>query len=381
MPFALFETPLGPSGVEWSDSGVTRLAFERTPELLRARFAARGVAEGHRPPRFVREAMARLQAHLGGQPQDLASIPLDFARSSPLFRDVEAALRDIRAGATVDVEALAARIAIPGGAARLRRLLARNPVPVLLPGHRVLGAGGLLGAWGGGEAVHERLLVLESMGQPRLYAKDGSPETARLDEALAHLRAADPRLGELIERVGPYRLTLRQGHSPYEALARSIVGQQITGRAAQAILARLATEFGTSGVPPAERIRRATDAKLRAAGLSGGKTRAFRDLAAHALAGDVPSWAVLRRWPDERILATLTEIHGIGRWTVEMVLLFRLGRADVLPLGDYGIRKGYGRTFARGRLPSLRELQRRGWRWRPFRSVASWYLWRALELP
>jgi 3-methyladenine DNA glycosylase/8-oxoguanine DNA glycosylase len=164
-------------------------------------------------------------------------------------------------------------------------------------------------------------------------------------------------------------------------LARSIVGQQISGRAAQAILARLASQFGTPGVPPPARIRKATDAQLRAAGLSGGKTRAFRDLAAHALAGDVPSWAVLRRWPNERILSTLTEIHGVGRWTVEMLLLFRLGRPDVLPLGDLGIQKGYARTFTRGRMPSARELQRRGWRWRPFRSIASWYLWRALELP
>jgi 3-methyladenine DNA glycosylase/8-oxoguanine DNA glycosylase len=249
-----------------------------------------------------------------------------------------------------------------------------------VPGHRVLGAGGTLGAWGGGESVHERLLVLESMGHPPLHAPDGEPTTARVDEALAHLRARDPQLGALINRVGPFRLKLRQGHSPYEALARSIVGQQITGRAAQAILAHLAAEFGTVGVPPPDAIRRAKDVKLRAAGLSAGKARAFRDLAAHALSGAVPSWAVLRRWPDERILNTLTEIHGIGTWTVEMVLLFRLGRPDVLPLGDLGIRKGYGRTFSRGRLPSSRELQRRGWRWRPFRSVASWYLWRALEL-
>jgi 3-methyladenine DNA glycosylase/8-oxoguanine DNA glycosylase/alkylated DNA nucleotide flippase Atl1 len=306
---------------------------------------------------------------------------LDFAGTSPIFRDVAAALRVIRPGDTVDAEALAAVVSLPGGAARLRRLLAHNPLPLLVPGHRVLGAGGVLGAWGGGESVHERLLVLESMGHPPLHASDGAPTTSRVEEALAHLRARDLRLGELIDRVGPFRLKLRHGHSPYEALARSIVGQQITGRAAEAILAHLATEFGTPGVPPPDAIRRARDGKLRAAGLSAGKARAFRDLAAHTLAGAVPSWAVLRRWPDERILTTLTEIHGIGRWTVEMVLLFRLGRPDVLPLGDLGIRKGYGRTFARGRLPSLRELQRRGWRWRPFRSVASWYLWRALELP
>jgi methylated-DNA-[protein]-cysteine S-methyltransferase len=381
MAYLLLATPLGPAGLEWSEAGVTRLLFGRTPEALRERFVRRRAQESRRPPRFVRDATSRLQAHLLGRPQDFGSIPLDFAGTSSLFVEVAAALRDTPAGATVDADALAARLSLPGGTPRLKQLLARNPLPILLPGHRILGAEGRLGAWGGGEGVHERLLGLESTGQPGLYAADGAALGVRVEEALAYLEGRDARLGELIRRVGPFRLALRRGHSPYEALARSIVGQQITGRAAQAILAHLASVFKTPGVPPPDRILRATDAKLRQAGLSGGKARAFRDLAAHARSGAVPSWAVLRRWPDERILSTLTEIRGIGRWTVEMVLLFRLGRPDVLPLGDYGVRKGYARALARGRMPSPRELQRRGWRWRPFRSVASWYLWRALELP
>jgi len=355
--------------------------FLKTADAVREHYAARGAGESRRPPRFARDAIGQLQVHLQGRPQDFSNVPLDFASAPAPLRDVALALRATRAGETVDAEDFAAALSIQGGSAQLRRLLARNPLPVLIPGHRVLGAGGLLGAWGGGESVHERLLLLESMGHPRLHASDGGPATGRVGEALAHLRARDATLAGLIDRVGPYRLTLRQGHTPYESLARSIVGQQISGRAAQAILGHLAGEFGTVGVPPAEAIRRAPDKRLRAAGLSAGKARAFRDLAAHALAGSVPPWAVLRRWPDERILSTLTEIHGIGQWTVEMVLMFRLGRPDVLPLGDLGIRKGYARAFTRGRLPSKRELQRRGWRWRPFRSVASWYLWRALELP
>jgi methylated-DNA-[protein]-cysteine S-methyltransferase len=381
MAFLLLDTPLGPAGLQWSEAGITGLRFGRTQEGLRAQLSLRGAPEARQPPPFVRDAVKKLNAHLLGRPQDFASIPLDFSGTSPSFVDVARALRDTPAGRTVHAEVLANRLALPGGPARLRRLLARSPFPVLLPGHRVLDDGGRLGPWGGGEALHERLLLLESTGQPGLHAQDGTPDGPRVEVALAHLRAADSTLGQLIDEVGPYAVTLRRGHSPYEALARSIVGQQITGRAATAILARLASVFGTKGVPPPRRILGAKDAQLRAAGLSGGKARAFRDLAAQALAGNVPSWAVLRRWPDERILSTLTEIHGIGRWTVEMVLLFRLGRPDVLPLGDYGVRKGYGRRFTRGRLPSIRELQRRGWRWRPYRSVASWYLWRALELP
>ena len=380
---ALFftQTPLGLCAVEFSEAGIRRLTFGKKAELWRDGRAGGAGGESQRPPRGVREAMARLAGHLSGRPQDFTSVPLDLAGRSPTFRQLAAALRETPAGATVDVETLAARLSLPGGSAELRRMLSRNPLPVLLPSHRLLGREGRLGAWGGGELMQERLLGIESMAHPRLHAPDGSPVTERIVEALQHLRQQDPELGEVIRRVGPYRLNLRRGHSPYEALARSILGQQISGRAAQAILARLAAEFGSRGVPSPRRILLARDAKLRAAGLSGNKARAFRDLAARTLAGEVPSWPVLRRWPDERVISTLTQIRGVGRWTVEMVLLFRLGRPDVLPLGDLGIQKGYARTLGQGRLPSTRLLQRRGWRWRPFRSVASWYLWRALELP
>ncbi|MGO9831262.1 MAG: MGMT family protein [Myxococcaceae bacterium] len=379
MAFSVHETPLGLCAVEWSEAGVQRLAFGRLAELRHHWLAARGGVESRRPPRFVREATARLRAHLSGRPQDFTSVPLDLSATSPGFQELASSLRGTPAGATLDVEQLAARLTL--STARVRQLLARNPLPVLLPSHRMLGPAGLLGAWGGGEVLQERLLALESMAHPPLYGLDGQPAPARIEEALQYLQRRDPALAVVMEQVGPYRLRLRSGHSPYEALARAILGQQISGRAAAAILARLASQFGTPGVPAPGRILGAKDGALRAAGLSAGKARAFRDLAARTLAGQVPGWAVLRRWPDERILATLTEIHGIGRWTVEMVLLFRLGRPDVLPLGDLGIRKGYARALGQGRLPSSRQLQRRGWRWRPFRSVASWYLWRALELP
>jgi len=379
MAFAVLETPLGPCALEWSDAGVQRLTFGRDAQVRRQRLAARGAVEAERLPRFVRDAVGRLRRHLSGWPQDFSRVPVDLPRASPALHAVAQALRGTPAGATEEASALAARLAL--SEAQLRRLLSRNPLPVLLPGHRLLGPEGQVGAWGGGESLQERLLGLESMAHLPLHSRDGQPVTPRVQQVLESLRRKDPALGDVMQRVGDYRLTLRRGHSPYEALARSIVGQQISGRAAQAILLRLAAVFGTPGVPPPESIRQAPDRQLRAAGLSAGKARAFRDLAAHALAGEVPGWAVLRRWPDERILTTLTRIHGIGRWTVQMVLMFRLGRPDVLPLGDLGIRKGYARAFGRDRLPSTRELQRRGWRWRPYRSVASWYLWRALELP
>jgi DNA-3-methyladenine glycosylase II len=120
--------------------------------------------------------------------------------------------------------------------------------------------------------------------------------------------------------------------------------------------------------------------RLRAAGLSTAKTAALRDLAARTLDGTVPSLSRVRRMEDEEIVARLTAVRGIGRWTVEMFLIFKLGRPDVLPLGDLGVRKGFGRTFGKRKLPEPTVMSRRGERWRPYRSVASWYLWRALEL-
>jgi 3-methyladenine DNA glycosylase/8-oxoguanine DNA glycosylase len=123
------------------------------------------------------------------------------------------------------------------------------------------------------------------------------------------------------------------------------------------------------------------DSVLRQAGLSRSKLAAIRDLAEKTLAGQVPTLPQLRRMSDEEIIEKLIPIRGVGRWTVEMLLIFRLGRPDVLPITDYGVRKGFGRVFQRGKLPTSSQLVRRGERWRPYRSVASWYLWRALDLP
>ena len=197
--------------------------------------------------------------------------------------------------------------------------------------------------------------------------------------ALRHLRQADPQLAALVERVGQFRLRPEPTQSLFTALLRSIVYQQLSGRAAATILGRVQRLFPRSAPTPGALLEIAPD-RLRAAGLSAAKTLAVRDLAARTLDGTVPSLARIRRMEDEEIIERLTAVRGIGRWTAEMLLIFRLGRPDVLPLSDLGVRKGFGLTFRRGRLPTSSMMARRGERWRPYRSVASWYLWRALEL-
>src|SRR5271156_3008507 len=164
----------------------------------------------------------------------------------------------------------------------------------------------------------------------------------RYDTALAirELTATDPILGRLIERAGPYTLRLKSQHSPFEALLESIIYQQLNGKAAAAILSRLLAIYGDLHPSP-ENIIVTPDELFRAAGVSRGKILALRDLAAKAIDGTVPTLARIRRLSDEDIIEHLTQVRGIGAWTVEMLLIFRLGRPDVLPVSDYGVRKGF----------------------------------------
>lgn len=197
--------------------------------------------------------------------------------------------------------------------------------------------------------------------------------------ACRHLAEADPALGALIARV-PFSLRPRSTQSLFAALARAIVYQQLSGQAAATILGRVTALFAPKRFPtPADLLAMPAE-RLRAAGLSTAKTAALRDLAVRTLDGTVPSMSRVQRMTDEEIVAQLTQVRGIGRWTVEMLLIFRLGRPDVLPLGDLGVRKGFGVTYGMRRLPAPVTVSRRAERWRPYRSVASWYMWRALEL-
>lgn len=199
------------------------------------------------------------------------------------------------------------------------------------------------------------------------------------NEALRHLAAVDSALGKLIEHVGDFKLPIRQMHNPFEALARNIIYQQLHGNAAAAIHKRVIDLFGKKKLSPQD-ILEASEESLRGAGLSGAKLLALKDLAAKTLDGTVPTLARLRRMDDEAIIEHLTQVRGIGRWTAEMLLIFRLGRPDVLPVGDFAVRKGFSLLYGRDEMPKPKELIEYGERWRPYRSVASWYMWRASEL-
>jgi DNA-3-methyladenine glycosylase II len=198
-------------------------------------------------------------------------------------------------------------------------------------------------------------------------------------KAVRHLKRADTVLAGLMRRTGPFRMEIRELHDPFEALARNIVYQQLHGSAAEAIHRRVLALFGGAKLRPAD-VLGADEALLRGAGLSNAKMLALKDLAAKTLDATVPTLARLRKMEDAEIVERLTRVRGVGRWTVEMLLMFRLGRPDVLPVGDYAVRKGFGLTYGLEEMPKPRELEEYAERWRPYRTVASWYMWRALEL-
>jgi DNA-3-methyladenine glycosylase II len=244
----------------------------------------------------------------------------------------------------------------------------------------------------------------------------------RYDSSLAirELAAADPRLGKLIARAGPFTMRIASAQSPFEALVESIVYQQLHGKAAATIHRRLLESFGPTLAPNAvvdtllagpsnhraavengakhhptpQQILDCPNEQLRAAGLSANKALALRDLAAKTIDGTVPTLAQIRRMSDQAIIDHLTQVRGIGVWTVHMMLIFRLGRPDVLPTSDYGVRKGFALTFGKLKpfvdgkpvkvtpldLPKPEEMERRAKKWHPWCSIASWYLWRACDL-
>lgn len=242
-------------------------------------------------------------------------------------------------------------------------------------------------------------------------SREPIPTFYRTDRALilTHLSARDKKLARLITQVGHCDMRMMRGFTIYESLLRSIVYQQLAGKAAASIFLRVQqlyvnvapaslpgiaeaaaltgganirvpTKTALLPYPTPQQILSTSDAILRSAGLSGAKTAAIKDLAEKALDGTVPSLARARLLSDEELIERLITIRGIGRWTVEMMLMFRLGRLDVLPVSDFGVRKGFQLTYGLAEMPTPEQMHRHAKKWAPYRSIASWMMWRAVEL-
>ncbi len=197
--------------------------------------------------------------------------------------------------------------------------------------------------------------------------------------AIAHITKDDPRIAALIETSLEFKLNIDEQQSPYESLLRAIAYQSIAGKAAAVIFGRIKALGSNGRCPTPEELLRVPDQKLREAGLSAAKIAAVRDLAQKTIDGTVPTLEDAQKMSDTELVERLISVRGIGAWTVEMFLIFRLGRPDVLPIHDYGVQKGFALTYRKRRIPKPKELAKFGERWRPYRTVASWYMWRAVE--
>jgi DNA-3-methyladenine glycosylase II len=198
-------------------------------------------------------------------------------------------------------------------------------------------------------------------------------------EAIEHLSRADRILAKLIKRVGPCTLKVRKRRTPFQSLVRAVAYQQLNGTAAETILGRVKALYPGRRFPRPEDLLATPDDKLRAAGLSRAKIAAVKDIAARTLDGTIPDSRAIARMTEVEIVERLTSVRGVGPWTVEMLLIFTLGRLDVLPVTDYGVRKGFALTYGWKDLPTPKELSKLGEKWRPHRSTAAWYFWRALD--
>lgn len=386
--FALFDTAIGACGIAWHEAGVVGLNLpEGSATATRKRMQVRfPQALEKKPNKNVNATIKRITTLLQGKQIELSHIELDMQGVPEFHRRVYEMARQIPAGSTLSYGEVAARLGKPGAARAVGQAMGRNPFPIIVPCHRVLAANGKLGGFtaNGGTDTKQRMLQIEGVAPSRASKpskatnKSGYPFNTR--SALKHLRS-DEQLAALMDRIGSFDMEINETHDLFMTLARAIVYQQLHGKAAATIFKRVGDLFPRSGEGcfTAKDIMRCADDKLRGAGLSQNKMLALRDLAGKTLDGTLPDVHELHALDDETIIERISSVRGIGRWTVEMLLIFRLGRPDVLPVDDFGVRKGYMLAFKKREMPTPKQLKAYGERWAPYRSVASWYLWRAAD--
>jgi DNA-3-methyladenine glycosylase II len=248
-------------------------------------------------------------------------------------------------------------------------------VRLLLPGHVLGDAPRNAGLDRSGDPHVSGARKMDTLVLPAIAITLADPGAAR--RAVRHLKRADPKLRRVIERVGPCRLEQKDG-ACFDYVTRAIVYQQLSGKAAATIYGRLQALYGGRPPTPPE-LSETSATRLRRAGLSRQKLGYLKDLARQALSGAVP-FDTLEALPDEAVIEALTAIRGVGVWTAQMFLMFRLGRLDVLPVQDLGIQRGMRRLYGLRRTPTPAQMERIAMAWRPYRSIACWYLWRSLEI-
>ena len=371
----VFDTTIGPCAICWTREGVAALHLPGPRGEAPSADPLTGWKPA-RPPRPIKAVIERIRAHVGGTPRSFDDVAVDLGALPPFTRAVCEEARRIPCGQVRTYGELARAVGRPGGARAVGQALGRNPLPVIIPCHRIVAAAGKPGGFSapGGLDTKRRLLAAEGVV---LGEATRTPPTlwdpGALPNAVKHLRR-DAVMRRIIDAVGPCRLE-RHWTSVFEALCVSVIHQQLAGKAAAAITHRFMALV--SPVEP-HAVLAVSDEAYRGVGLSSGKIRSLRAVAEAAVDGrlrldEVP------RMSDDEISKHLTPVHGIGPWTVQMLLIFHLGRTDVLPVGDLGIRKAMQRVAGLAELPTPAEMEEMARTWKPWRTPAMWFLWRTLD--
>ncbi len=358
-------------GLAWTPAGVQRLVLgmreERTRETLER--DAMDLKWRTRPGGDVGAVVRRIKAHLKGRNDDFLDVPVDLSRQGTFSRRVLEELRRVPPGRVTTYGELAATAGRPGAARAVGRIMGSNPVPLVVPCHRCLGKDGSLTGFStdGGIGIKARMLQ-----------REGFIANERYEEGLRHLRKVDPLLKKVIHRAGPYRALPDKPQPPWDTLVTAIVHQQLSVKAGRTIAGRVRDLTPGRKFPTPAEMRGIPFETLRNAGLSGQKTSYVLDLAEKVHSGALDLRA-LKKMDDETVIAELTQVRGIGRWSAQMHLLFHLDRLDVLPTGDLGLQMAAARLYGLDEKATPAQLEEIAAPWAPFRSMGSWYLWRSLE--
>ena len=369
----VFPTDLGPVGFSWTPRGVDRLHFgPADAERVAAQLAelAPNCPPVKRPNGTAADVVKRVKAHLKGRLDSLQDVPVDLSRQSDFSRKVLQKLRRVGPGKTRTYGELAALAGRPGAARAVGRIMGANPVPLIVPCHRCVGSDGSLTGFSteGGIWLKARLIHLEGYEPNAEYAR-----------GIAHLKRRDPKLRRVIPQVGPYRPLPDKPQPPYDTLMTAIIHQQLSVKAGRTIAGRVRALTDGSRFPQPEELLAIDEKMLRGAGLSTQKTSYVRDLAARVADGRL-QLNRLRHLDDQAVIAALTEVRGIGEWSAQMHLIFHLDRLDVLPTGDLGLQNAAAKLYGLPEAATAAQLTELGEPWRPYRSMASYYLWRSLDL-
>jgi DNA-3-methyladenine glycosylase II len=367
----VFPTREGFVGLGWTTSGVRHLilglAEEKTAVALEETCADLPLVK--RNSGDAAQLVRRIKAHLMGKNDDFLDVPVQYPSVGEFSLKVLHRLRKVLPGEVVTYGELAALCGKPKAARGVGSIMGSNPIPLIIPCHRCMGKDGSLTGFSteGGIEVKARMLFREGYVANEQYAA-----------GIAHLRKVDPVLRRIIQVAGPYRALPDKPKPAWESLVTAIVHQQLSVKAGQTIAGRVKNLAPGPGFPTPAQVIQMKHEDLRGAGLSNQKASYIQDLAAKVDCGEL-KLNRLKRLDDEEVIAELIQVRGIGRWSAQMHLIFHLGRLDVLPTGDLGLQVAAARGYGFDEYATAKELEELGKKWTPYRSMASWYLWRGLD--